>query len=230
MTTRYAIYYAPAPGDPLDRRAATWLGFDASEPSPVVTELGNTGLSTMASARRYGFHATIKAPMRLNNGRRRDDFLEAVSTFAKGTAPVEIGPLKVTNINGFLALVPVRQPPEISMFASSCVAHFEPFRAPLTEAEVNKRLEAGLSARQRELLEQYGYPYVMDEFRMHLTLTDRLLPAQNLALLELAHDWFAPVLRSPYTLDRLAVFHEETPGAGFSRLADFPLAAPASLS
>lgn len=229
MTQRFALYCAPDEESDLHRRATTWLGFDKAEASPVVEHLGETGLEVMASARRYGFHATLKAPMRLANGRDTESFLEAVAAYAQTTAPVDIGQLVVKNLDGFLALVPVSQSAELGLFAGSCVAHFEPFRATLTEAEIAKRIQAGLTARQHELLEQYGYPYVMDAFRMHLTLTDRLDRTIRAQLHQLAGEWFADCLVQNHKLDCLSVFVEDAPNSGFHRLADFTLAGTNSI-
>lgn len=223
MTERFAIYYAPQPGSALDRRAQIWLGLDESQTSPVVELLGASGLDAMKSARRYGFHATLKPPMRLAAGRDASAFVDAATAFATDTSPVNIGQLVVKNLDGFLALIPAEQSTELAMFAASCVSHFEPFRAPLNEAEISKRLAHPLSARQHELLEQYGYPYVMDEFRMHLTLTDRLDVDIADRLQACAKDWFAPDLNETHILDHISIFTEQTSQAGFSRLADFPL-------
>ena len=99
------------------------------------------------------------------------------------------------------------------------VTAFEPFRAPLSEAELARRLEAPLSPRQQALVMQYGYPYTHEEFRFHMTLTDRLDAATHAALLARAQDWFAPVLVEPVPLDRLVLFAEPAPGAAFERLA-----------
>jgi uncharacterized protein DUF1045 len=48
---------------------------------------------------------------------------------------------------------------------------FDRFRRPLTSHEREQRLGAGLSERQIENLDRWGYPYVFEHFRFHLTLT-----------------------------------------------------------
>jgi hypothetical protein len=83
-----------------------------------------------------------------------------------------------------------------------------------------------LTARQVDLLDRFGYPYVMEEFLFHMTLTDRLPPTLQPDLLRAAQAWFADALRDPLVLDRIALFHEPAPGAPFARLADFTLRTP----
>ena len=81
----------------------------------------------------------------------------------------------------------------------------------------------GLTPRQEELLDAYGYPYVFDEFRFHMTLTDRLSPADYGEVLQAAQTWFGPVLDQEVTLDRLSLFHERENKQPFTRIADFAL-------
>ena len=62
---RVAVYYAPEPSDPLWTAACAWLGWDAERgapvPQPDLLEIADL----TASPRLYGFHATLKPPMRL---------------------------------------------------------------------------------------------------------------------------------------------------------------------
>ena len=52
---------------------------------------------------------------------------------------------------------------------------FNAYRAPLSAADRERRIKAKLSPRQIELMDQWGYPYVLDEYRFHMTLTGALL-------------------------------------------------------
>ena len=83
----------------------------------------------------------------------------------------------------------------------------------------------GLSERQIELLDAYGYPYVFEEFRFHMTLTDRLDDADARDIATAASTWFGPVLEEPVLLDRLVLFHEAEAGKPFRRVGDFKLGA-----
>jgi putative phosphonate metabolism protein len=229
MPERFALYFAPPTSDPLWIRAAQWLGRDPAGGAPPAAEIAGIDASrrwtASESARRYGFHATIKAPMALADGLTRAALEAELQRFGPTRAPVGIGRLTVASIDGFVALIPERQSPALTAFAADIVTHFDRFRAPLTAAERDKRVSGGhLSPRQVELLDRYGYPYVLEEFQFHMTLTDRLGDADRERIMAAAREWFAPVLERAYMLDRIALFHEPAPGAPFMRLADFPLA------
>ncbi len=208
MTDRFAIYYAPARDATLTQRAEAWLAR-----ADLVAET--------VSARRYGFHATLKAPMALIQD--HSALQRALEGFAADHAPLSLGQLTPTLIEGFLALVPNPQPTAITEFAAAVVEAFESFRAPLGEADRRRRLEAPLTPRQIDLLDRYGYPYVLDEFRFHMTLTDRLATDRRAGLRTEATVWFADCLGQPMQLDRLVLFRETEPGAPFERLDDYPL-------
>jgi len=228
MPERFAIYYAPAITSPLWTRAAEWLGRDPA--AGAVFDAGVAGLSrerlaaVTTSARRYGFHATIKAPMALADGISCSELEKTLTAFGLPREQVSIGRLKLTLLEGFLALVPERQSEALTRFAGECVAQFDRFRRPMTAAERDKRVHGGLSAYQIGLLDQYGYPYVMDQFLFHMTLSDRLDAADREPIMRAAQAWFAPLLEREFVLDGLALFHEAAPGVPFARLADFPLA------
>jgi hypothetical protein len=89
-------------------------------------------------------------------------------------APVTIPSLEVRRLGGFIAVVPTEPSAALADLAAATVAALDPFRAPPSEAELARRRKARLSDRQEALLMKWGYPYVMEEFRFHLTLTGRL--------------------------------------------------------
>lgn len=174
-TPRYALYFTPKPGSALARFGNAVLGTDNHTGAEVPRPEGLADLTGVTdSPRVYGFHATLKAPMRLRPGTAEADLLEAASSLAADHPSVPVGPLKVATLGAFTALVPVAAPPELGLFAAECVAAFEPFRAPLTEAETARRRPERLSPRGRALLARWGYPHVFEEFRFHMTLTDAL--------------------------------------------------------
>lgn len=210
MTERFALYYAPGRDTPLGQRAERWL----TQPDRVAQTV---------SARRYGFHATLKAPMELAPGTDRAQLEMALGAFAGQHGPVEMGRLGAHLIDGFLALIPVSQPQMLTDVAATVVTAFEGFRAPLEAADRDRRLKTPLTARQIELLDSYGYPYVLEQFQFHMTLTDRLPGEQRAPMKERAAQWFADELAGPIVLDRLVLFHEAEPGAVFRRLDDFVL-------
>lgn len=160
MSLRYALYFLPAPDSALDRLGRAWL--DALPAALTV------------QARFYGFHATLKAPFRLADGRDEAQLRAACRTFADNHPPVTAPPLALSLLGGFFALRPSAASPALDTLAAHCVRDFDPFRAPLNQSELAKRLRAPLDDNQRALLERWGYPYVLDQFRFHLTLTDPL--------------------------------------------------------
>lgn len=156
---RYAIYYTPPPETALARFGAAWFARNAP---------------CLDTPRRYGFHGTLKAPFRLAAGTTEAGLLRAAGSFA-AERPAFSGPaLRLSVLAGFLALTPSEPSEELDRLAADCVAAFDQFRAPAAEAELARRRRTGLSPRQEALLLRWGYPYVMDAFRFHLTLTGRL--------------------------------------------------------
>jgi putative phosphonate metabolism protein len=227
MTERFAIYYAPAATSNLWERAATWLGRDAADDDlfhgPVAGIERDRLLNLTQSANRYGFHATIKAPMALFEDRDEAGLRAALTEFAARHQPFSLGRLKLASLHGFLALIVDGQHDQLQDFASHVVEDFEPFRAPMSVKDRAARAAKGLSERQIELLDAYGYPYVFEEFQFHMTLTDRLAEADAADIFQAATTWFSPVLEEEVVLDRLSLFHEPDAGKPFRRIADFKL-------
>jgi putative phosphonate metabolism protein len=225
MIGRYAIYAAPGvrSADPvgvlLGRKAEQWLGRSVS-PDPVTPAApvgwARTAIDPMTvNARRYGFHATLKAPFRLAEGRTPEELDAAVARFAADRAAAVIPQLTLARLGGFFALVPGAEAPSLQALADEVVMAFDDFRAPATEAELARRHQASLTLRQRELLDTWGYPYVLDEFQCHLTLTDRIPREQRPQVERVLSDWFAELLGADVPVDALAVFAEAEPGAPF---------------
>jgi hypothetical protein len=184
--TRYALYFTPAPGTALSAFGDAILGADSSpRPSSLIgSEALRAFLAAHTAAPRvYGFHATLKAPMRLAPGATQADFVAAAEVLATHRAPLPVGSLRVTALGDFLALVPEAPPPALGLLAAECVAALDLLRAPLSEAERARRNPERLDPRGRALLERWGYPYVFEAFRFHMTLTGRLAPADREAFL-----------------------------------------------
>jgi hypothetical protein len=233
VTRRFAIYAAPGSGPAdangalLRERAEQWLGRSvAGHPVAPGIPAGWTREAIDAitiDARRYGFHATLKAPFRLAEGRTAEELDAAVARFAAGRDGAVIPRLSLVRLGAFFALVPGAESKELQALADDVVTGFDGFRAPLTEAEVDRRRPASLSPRRRELLRTWGYPYVLEEFLLHLTLTDQV-PRERWPQVESTlADWFAPLLGAAVPIDTLAVFTEAEPGAPFTLRAVHPL-------
>lgn len=193
--TRYAIYHAPDPVSAFWQRAAEWLGRDAAS-GAVLAQPAIPGLSAerfhalTADPRHYGFHATLKAPFRLAPGQDEAALRDALAAFARTQVAFEAG-LSPAALGRFLAFRPSTPSPAIDALHAAALAAFEPFRAPLSDGDLVRRRRAGLSPEQDQLLVTWGYPYVLDHFRFHLTLTGSLSDeGERDALLTAAQDWF----------------------------------------
>lgn len=233
MTWRFAIYAAPGTGTAdaaagaLRGRAERWLGRAASgDPVAPGVPAGWTRADVDAitvDARRYGFHGTLKPPFRLAAGRTAEELDAAVARFAADRHAVIIPCLTLARLDAFFALIPGAPAKDLAALAADAVTAFDEFRAPATEAELARRNPAALTARQRELLATWGYPYVLDEFRFHLTLTDRVAPPRQPDVETALRDWFGPSLGSAVPVDALALFTEAEPGAPFALRSVHPL-------
>jgi len=183
---------------------------------PAVAGCAAAGLDSItAEPRRYGLHATLKPPFRVAAGGRVEGLGEALAEFARGLAPVTAPPLRLERIGRFLALVPGGASPALASLAARCVAHFDDYRAPPDADEIARRERAGLTAAQRENLRHWGYPYVMAEFRFHVTLTGPLEPATAARLEPALAALFAPAMTEALEIRELALFREPVPGAPF---------------
>lgn len=228
MSARYAIYLAPAPDGELWRKACGWLARDAATDSDVPFA-GPPGLDSgrvaeiTADARHYGFHATIKAPFRLRDGATPEALCEAARAFAQGRSAFAMR-LHLAALGSFLALVEDPQGPATGALHADALVAFEPFRAPLSEAETARRLKAPLTDWQKDRLAQWGYPYVLDDFRLHFTLTCSLPADERVVVSRVLQDYFAEELARPVPIDAICVFEQPATSAPFRILCRAPFA------
>jgi len=212
---RYALYYAPQPG-PLADFAAHWLGWDAVAgtpvPHPEVPDLPRPLSALTEAPRKYGFHATIKPPFRLAQGLRGTDLHQAAATLAQTLAPVRLDGLDLTNLDGFLALTPAGDVGPLGALAGRIVTELDPLRAPLTAAEIARRLQSPLTDRHKALLDRWGYPYVLEQFRFHMTLTGNLPAAEAAVTAAILGPLLAPLVPRPCLIDSLCLFGEAADG------------------
>ena len=179
MTKRYAIYYSPASNSPLWQFGCRWLGRDP-EQNCDWSRYSVPGFTTQemdaltSSPRQYGFHATLKPPFRLASGTTEEDLYGSVKAFSRECQPFILPPLQFDRLGGFLALRPATRSDPLHALADACVRQFERFRRPTDPTELQGRRTSGLTQRQEALLGEFGYPYVFDQYRFHLTLTGRL--------------------------------------------------------
>ncbi|RAI60278.1 DUF1045 domain-containing protein [Roseicella frigidaeris] len=220
---RLALYWAPDPADPLHARGSAWLGRDAETGAalaqPALPDLDIAALT--ADARGYGLHATLKPPFRLRG--RWEEALDAARALAARLAPFDLPPLAVQDLDGFLALRETAPCPGLRALADACVEALDPWRAPPEEAELARRRRAGLSPRQEALLARWGYPYVFEEWRFHVTLTRRLSPAETSVALPAVTAFLGDAPARPRRVEAIGLFTQAAPGAPFLIAQRLPL-------
>jgi len=226
---RYALYYAPRAEEALAVAASRWLGrnADTGEARDLVPASGvpNERLSAIvADPRLYGFHGTLKPPIVLAEDATERDFVEAAGTFAATERPIDVPALVLAELHDFLALVPAERCMALQDFSDRCVVEFDEFRRPADEAELARRRAAGLTQRQEDLLLRWGYPYVLEHGRFHLTLTGGLKePGERSLILDELRRRFGAFLDRPLAVRDLCVFRQPAPGRPFTVLARFRL-------
>lgn len=226
---RYAIYWAPAHGSPLAALGERWLGRTAAnEPLPVPTIAGFDAaeLTTIiAEPRRYGWHATLKPPFHLSRGVSPAALIAELGAFVERQKAIPLPALVLRRVDSFIALVPDPPSPEIEAFAEACVRSFDRFRAAASDRELARRRQAGLSARQERNLQRWGYPYVMEDFRFHLTLTGPISDPIAERLMPCLQALVAPAVADRLEIDAISLFVQPSAGARFSLARRFRLMA-----
>ncbi|WP_372605317.1 DUF1045 domain-containing protein [Actibacterium sp.] len=212
---RFAVYYAPRPGAFSDF-ANGWLGWDAvrgrAVPHPDIPGLPLPIEALTRAPRKYGFHGTLKPPFRLRDGQSRAALEARIAELAARLAPVICDGLDLRRIGRFLALTPRGDTRALSDLAATVVRDLDPFRAAPGLGELERRRAAGLSPRQNAYLESWGYPYVMDEFRFHLTLTDKLSDTKAKQTQTVLEQAITPLPPQPFEMTDLCLFGEAADG------------------
>lgn len=222
--TRYAVYAVPGLLGESDDAEAVRLR------NTVTDWYARADFHDLTvDARRYGFHATLKAPFRLGAGRSEGDLRAAADAFAAARPAVLLPGLGPETLGRFRALLPHGDETNIRALADAVVRSFDSFRAAPDADDIHRRRPEALPPRQRELFERWGYPHVFDEFRFHLTLTDPIPPARADEVdAALATQFRVPDEYPDLFLRSIALFVEPAPGAHFELLSVHPLAVPSS--
>jgi hypothetical protein len=213
---RYAIYAMPPPGHPLEIAASRWLGRNAYANKPVPRPQLD-GLSAdewgelVAAPAHYGFHATLMSPFMAGEAIDEDDIIAGVEAIAARQPPVPIPALEIRRLGDFFALVPAERLPALDRLAAAVVVGCQSMRAPLSPAEIARRRKAGLSADEEANLVTWGYPYVFDAFRFHLTLTGAVPDRRAPDVMRHLRDYFADFIGKAYFLDHIALCVESSP-------------------
>ncbi|MBN2332433.1 MAG: DUF1045 domain-containing protein [Deltaproteobacteria bacterium] len=226
---RYAIYFTPAPASPLALFGRQWLGRDnncleETEQFQVPGLPRERFHALTASPRRYGFHATLKAPFYLAAGRTESQIQEALVLFAADCHSILLSPLQISLISSFFCLMPSSASAELMRLARDVVQKFDSFRTPPSTAEVQRRSAANLSPIQEYYTRMWGYPYVLDEYRFHLTLTDKVRDPQERELLRAALKRLLSTDDLRETMvDSLTLLRQDCPEKPFLLLQRIPL-------
>ncbi|HVH03977.1 MAG TPA: DUF1045 domain-containing protein [Amaricoccus sp.] len=214
---RQAIYFAPPAGGPLARFGAAWLGWDPE--AGVALPVPEARAALVAAPARYGFHATLKPPFRLAGSEAALD--AAVAALAAGSERFALR-LRLGRMGGFLALVPGAAPPALAALADACVKRLDGFRAPADAAELARRREGGLDAAAEANLVAWGYPYVLDRFRFHMTLTGPVPAAARDAVAAAVAPLVTPLLAAPVAVGGICRVGEADDGR-FRIIRRYPL-------
>lgn len=226
---RYAIYFAAGADSALSRFGAELLGYDVytgdEMPFPAdASRVAPDWRDVTADPRKYGFHGTLKAPMTLAPGRTEAELVAACAAFAGKARPMpSIRPV-VDSISGFIAVIPTEPVGALQQLAADCAREFDDFRAPMTAEDRARRKPDKLTERQRDYLDRWGYPYVMEEFRFHMTLTGRLDAERRGPILEMLRARFSALGLETLAIDRIALFKQDDARARFRFVGEWALA------
>ncbi|WP_029081439.1 DUF1045 domain-containing protein [Bradyrhizobium sp. th.b2] len=226
-TPRYAIYYAPSPDSALHRFGSTLLGYDAVSDAelPFPDGVAPDWREVMEDPRKYGFHATLKAPTALADGRSEAELVDACAAFAGRARRIPVIEPVVDAISDFIAVIPAKRSDELQQLAADCVTEFDAFRASLRPDDRARRKPERLTERQRDYLDRWGYPYVMEEFRFHMTLTGRLSDERRGPIVARLRERFAAIELTRLAVDRIALFKQTDAASRFRIIGSWPLRA-----
>ncbi len=220
---RLAAYHLP--GGELGDWGAAWLGWDPRRGvevvQPKLTGLPLSVRDLTATPRRYGFHATIKAPFRLAAGASIDDALASLRRIASEYSPFAM-PLQLFDDWGILCLRPATQPDALQRLERALVHGLDHLRAPLTTDEIARRDPARLTPEGRANLTAWGYPHVLGLFQYHLTLSGALPTSELRAAKAALQPVMNRLLTRPMQLRSIALLGEDAAGH-FHVIEDVPL-------
>lgn len=214
---RYALYLAPT--GPWRRIGSHWLG-RCEETGAMLprAEDDDPRLDSWTQApRHYGLHATLKPPFRLRAGTGAAALDTAVRTLARTSAPFG-APLERRMLRGFLAwcLAPDDAARAgMHALADQAVRQLDPFRAPPSAAELARRQTDRLSPAHQRMLALWGYPYAMETFTFHITLTGMLTDAELALADAMLQARSGQALTEPMPVRAVSVYVQPLPDAPF---------------
>jgi hypothetical protein len=228
---RYAIYFVPAAESDLYRFGSAVLGYDCYTGAPVayLDELAHDAQSwctTVEEPRRYGFHATLKAPFHLSPAYSETQLVNAVQELAASAPAIPALDPVIQILSGFIAVLSRQPEPSLDALAARCTTELDSFRAPMSQQERARRLATGLNPAQIENLDRWGYPYVFAHFRFHMTLTGRIAAdAQKSTVALLQRSFERRCGYRMVAIDRVALLKQDDPQAALRVLTHAQLRA-----
>lgn len=218
---RYAVFAVPH--GVFYAHGAAWLGWDSvtgTRAAPPDMPFPVEPLT--ARPQKYGFHGTIRPPFHLADGQVFTILSAALGRLCAQSKPVHIPQLTLRQLGRFVAIVPSGDNADLTALAANVMTCLDHFRAPLTDIDLAKHRASRLSQRQEKNLQDWGYPYVQDDFRFHLTLTGPLPAGPKTTIISALTDHFSPILPAPFILNDLALMGEDAAGF-FHLIRRFPL-------
>jgi hypothetical protein len=98
--------------------------------------------------------------------------------------------------------------------ASGCVRALEGFRMRRTEKELAQYRQSKLTVHQEQMLENWGHPYVLEEFRFHMTLTGRIdEDAERDVVMRAASERCKDFIGKPLPVTEIVVCSQSAPNA-----------------
>ncbi len=220
---RVAVYYAPSLDDPLWRLGAGWLGRDPEINAPLSQPDLPDIAEITADACGYGFHATLKPPMRIRPGLGWHEVVTAAHAIADTLSPFTLPRLEISDLQGFLALCNAEPSAPLQELSDACISGLDHLRAPSTETELARRRRAKLTPLQDAMLVRWGYPYVFETWFFHMTLTRRLSLAEHVIYRPAAEAVFLDTLRAPRQVVDICLFVQPAEGKPFTLAERLPL-------
>jgi hypothetical protein len=209
--SRYAIYYIP--DLPLFQIGSDWLGWNSLTGQETTLSANHHRITDRP--RKYGFHATMKPPFSLASNSTQGELQDAFQAFCATVSPATGGTLKISRLGRFLAMTQDVQSNDVTDLAASTVSHFDKFRAPLSDNDIQKRRQRRLTPEQDALMLRWGYPYVMQEFKFHMTLTGPLQNDEIVSIEQLANTRFQEFIGQSLNIALLALLGEDRDSGRF---------------
>jgi alpha-D-ribose 1-methylphosphonate 5-triphosphate synthase subunit PhnG len=218
---RYAVYYVPDQDSDLYRLGSSLLGYSLREgkelPMAALPGAGAPGeYSKKASV--YGFHSTVIAPFRTQRG--KEGIASAIALALSKHAPFRLAPLRLRLLNGFPALCAEGPMDGFQALEKSLLEALYPLFLPPDPESLGRRGE--LNPKQLGYFWKWGYPFVLDEHRFHMTLGD---PNSSDGYIGALKNYFPASSTDALVFGKVTLCAQESPGSRFISLGDFPLGA-----